>query len=93
MDALEVIGECDCGCGTIDLQVGGRASEPKAADYVTVEAYGKGVDVLLFARDGLLSSLEIIDHGDSRPLPYPEPSELTIWVPPRGRKSGLGAAE
>ena len=34
---------------------------------MVVEAYGKGVDVLMFVRDDTLSSIEIVDHGDARP--------------------------
>jgi hypothetical protein len=83
-DLVEVVGECDCGCGTVDLQVNG-VPRPEGVDQLMVEANGKGVDVLLFARGGFLSSLEIVDHGDSRPLPYPRVGELTLWLAPRPR--------
>lgn len=86
-DSLEVVGECDCGCGTIELQVR-NVPRREAVDQLMVEAYGKGVDVLLFVRGGFLSCLEIVDHGDSRPLPYPKPNELSLWVTPRQRPEG-----
>lgn len=77
IEQVEVTEECDCGCGTISLRVVG--AEPRnIPEQAVVEAYGRGVDVLLFARDGSLSCLEIVDHGDARPFPYPTPSQLTL---------------
>jgi hypothetical protein len=38
--------------------------------------------VLLFVRDGLLKSLEIVDFEDKRPLAYPTPSDLKLYVTP-----------
>lgn len=83
VEQVEVTEECDCGCGTTSLRVVGAEPRNASPEQVVVEAYGTGVDVLLFARGGLLSSLEIVDHGDARPLPYPLPGQLTLWVPPR----------
>jgi hypothetical protein len=85
IDRIEVVGECDCGCGTIYLRVKEAGSSGVGYDQVVVEAYGNGVDVLLFARDELLSCLEIVDHGDSPPLPYPSPADLRLWIPPTSR--------
>ena len=83
MDRVEVIEECDCGCGTADLRIKEVGTDAIGCEQIVVEAYGNDVDVLLFVRSGLLSSLEIVDHGDSRPLSYPTPSNLKLWVPPR----------
>jgi hypothetical protein len=85
IDRVEVVGECDCGCGTIYLRVKEVGSSGVGSDQVVVEAYGKGVDVLLFARDELLSCLEIVDHGNSRPMSYPSPTDLKLWIPPTSR--------
>ena len=75
-------GTCECGCGTILIRVNDATDKAVITERVIVEAYGKGVDVLMFVRDGTLSSIEIVDHGDARPLRYPRPEELTLWVPP-----------
>jgi hypothetical protein len=80
MDWVEVIGDCDC--GTIDLMVKDPAVHSTAREPIAIEAHGKGLDVLLLVRNGLLSSLEIVDHGDHRPIPYPSPNSLELWVPP-----------
>ena len=83
LDRVAVVGDCDCGCGTVDLMVSGPATHADVRKQIPVEAYGKGVDVLLFVRDGLLAALEIVDHGDSRPLKYPTPDGLELRAYPR----------
>jgi hypothetical protein len=74
----QVTGTCECGCGTILISVNHPTDKSVTTERVVVEAYGKGVDVLTFVRDGILSSIEIVDHGDARPLRYPKPEELTL---------------
>jgi hypothetical protein len=78
----QVTGPCEYGCGTILIRVNDATGKAVTTERVVVEAYGKGVDVLMLVRDGTLSSVEIVDHGDARPLRYPRPKELTLWVPP-----------
>lgn len=85
--SAEVVGFCECGCGTVNLRVGGAAPQALCKEPIPVEARGNRVDVLLFVRKGLLSSLEIVDHCDTRPLPYPKPSDLSLWVPPTERSN------
>jgi len=85
---VAVCGQCDCGCGSVDLQVKGQSGHSVDKERIAVEAYGKGVDVLRLVRDGLLSSLEIVDHGDARPLAYPTPAGLKLWVRPLHRGGG-----
>jgi hypothetical protein len=82
LKSAQVTGTCECGCGTINIRVSDTSERAAATQRVVVEAYGKGVDVLMFVRDGLLSSIEIVDHGDARALSYTRPEELTLWVPP-----------
>jgi hypothetical protein len=84
----EVDWECDCGCGTFTVEL--KESCARAASYepIPVEAYREGLDVLLFVREGYLSSLEIVDYLDVRPLTFPSPKELKLWVPPPQRVAG-----
>jgi hypothetical protein len=79
---VQVLWDCDCGCGTINLMVTNPVVRAVAREPIPIEARGANVDVLLFVRDGLLSSLEIVDHGDGRPLAFPSPSTLELWAPP-----------
>jgi hypothetical protein len=88
LESAQVTGTCECGCGTILIRVNGATDNAAATERVVVEAYGKGVDVLMYVRDGALSSIEIVDHGDARPLRYPRPEELTLWVPPSTASRG-----
>jgi hypothetical protein len=81
VECVQVVGDCDCGCGTIDLAVTGPCVRAGCRERVPVEAYGDTITVLLFVRDGLLSSLEIVNCDDSRPLVYPSPDGLKLSVP------------
>jgi len=78
----EVVGTCECGCGTVNLAVTGPAARAVCREPIPVEAHGTGIQVLLFVRGGLVCSLEIVDFEDKRPLPYPRPRDLKLWVPP-----------
>lgn len=77
LPSITVWRECDCGCGTIDLTVR-DVPVSNVVEKIAIEAYGNGVDVLLFTRNNQLPSPEIVDHGDNRPLPYPKPSQLNL---------------
>jgi hypothetical protein len=84
LDSVTAIGMCECGCGTVDLQVGESIARSGVESPVPAEAYGDLVDVMLFARNGFLSSLELVFHDDRLPRPFPKPSDLKLWVrPPR----------
>lgn len=87
MDTVKVIGECDCGCGTVDLGVGPLTPLAKTREPIAVEAHRSGLDVLLFVRGGRLALLEIVNYEEVPPLRYPSPEELELWVPPQP-KSG-----
>jgi hypothetical protein len=79
---VEVVGDCECGCGTIDLKVNEYPTRAFVEEPIPVEARGEGIEVLLFVRGGLLCSLEIVDYEDRRPLPYPSIRDLELWVTP-----------
>jgi hypothetical protein len=85
--SAEAVSLCECGCGTINLRVVGASPRANCREPIPIEAYGDGIEVLLFVRDGLLASLEVVDHGDARPLPYPRPEQLKLWVPPQRKPS------
>jgi len=88
---IQVTGDCDCGCGTVDLSVPDGIPPAPAREPIPVEARGVGVDVLLLVRAGLIQCLEIVTHGDARPISYPTPERLELWVPPpmRGRERSV----
>ena len=77
-----VTGECECGCGTIHFCVQNEATRAKVEKIVPVEAHADALEVLLFARDGMLSSLEIVFYTNPPQRPYPRPDQLKLWVRP-----------
>ena len=81
-ESIEVVGMCECGCGTVTFAPNGSAARARCREPIPVEAQGKGLQVLLFVRDGLLRSLEIVDFENERPLAYPAPGDLKIYVTP-----------
>jgi len=77
-ESTTVVGECECGCGTIGLEVGPGLPTAGLVKPHPLEAYGKMIDVLLFVRNGFLGSLEIVFHQDSAERPYPLPTQLQL---------------
>jgi hypothetical protein len=74
---------CECGCGTINLTPQDQdaprstSSSPAEAEGRVLGADGEAIGgLLLFLKDGLLSSLEVYSYDE--PLPLPEPRRV-IW--------------
>jgi hypothetical protein len=72
--------ECHCGCGTVNRERKEPRTRAASREPVPVEAYREFLDVLLFVREGFLSSLEIMDDLDVRPVTYSSPKELKLRV-------------
>jgi hypothetical protein len=81
-ETVRVIAECQCGCGTIELQVEPGLPPARVNGPIPIEAYGDAIDVLLFARNGVLGSLEIVFYADPPERPYPRPDQLKLWKRP-----------
>jgi hypothetical protein len=83
-----VRGICDCGCGTIHLAVDRTSASPGdglALWIVQASVLASGHDeVLLFVRDGWLSTLEVVWFDRPRPLPG-----VDDVGPPRVVETGL----
>jgi hypothetical protein len=74
---------CECGCGTIDLSPRDRnaprssASSPVVVEGRVVDVDGQAIGgLLLFLREGLLSSLEVYSYDE--PLPMPNLDQV-VW--------------
>ena len=84
LNRTSVVSRCDCGCPSVDLAVDGRATpgsapSDKLADVIGVSPEGLPVGVILHARDGLLSELEVYSRGDpSKTYALPAISTLEI---------------
>ena len=64
LDQLSVVAHCSCGCPTVDLGFGGatkRTIGPShvLADFVGIAPEGVEVGIILHAREGRISELEI----------------------------------
>jgi hypothetical protein len=86
LEFAEVVGVCECGCGTVDLAIKASVARAVCREPIPVEAHKSALDVLLFVRNGLLGSIEIVDYEEKRPLHYPRPDDLKLWVPPPGQR-------
>lgn len=90
-DHLTVTAKCACGCPTVDFTI----DTNKAAQatfhgdpLLPIEAEaGEGEDyvqLILFARDGWLESLELVYYSEHAPRDFPDPSALRLVTrPPR----------
>jgi len=78
---LRVVGRCSCGCPSVDFVVGGQAvGASRIANAYGTTADGVAVGVILWERDGAVSSLEFYDLGEPvRSLPLVE--SLSAWPP------------
>ena len=87
--AAVVVGRCDCGCPSVDLQVGGRVSAARLGSrLVPSELEVLAGDeppgqVIVFADDGRLSYLEYVFFGDT-PEVWPDPSQVRLVGPRQG---------
>ena len=82
LNHVEVVGICECGCGSIDLNVTGAPARSPTESLVPSEAHTEGLDVLIFTRGGVLSLLELTFYDDKAPRSFPKPSDLKLWMRP-----------
>jgi len=74
---VSVVGACTCGCPTVDLAVGDREQRKAAPSHILADFLGKTPDgievgVILHAREGEISELEIYPILDvNRPFNLP----------------------
>jgi hypothetical protein len=76
LDSLSVIWKCRCGCPTVNFALHGESvvsdNEHILADYLAI-ADGQDVGVILFQKEGRLSSLEVYSRaGTDKPFGLPE---------------------
>jgi hypothetical protein len=84
VDFARVVGYCGCGCATVDLAVDSAAPASSSGSPIPNEATVLGADgepiggVLVFVRDGYLTSLEVYDYGGVPISPFPPTSRLRL---------------
>lgn len=89
VDEATVAGMCSCGCATIylDVRPGVTAATFVDTPLLPVEARGPDpsdpslqVEIILFAREGTLGSLEIVYYGNTPPREFPATQDLEAVV-------------
>ena len=83
LNQAKVVGRCTCGCPTIDIALAGKRSRTSGASTIVAEAEGQspqGVPlfVILHAREGELSELEVCSLDDVEKFGLPTPEMLAI---------------
>lgn len=86
LSTVTVASRCGCGCPTLDLAVGGREAAHSSGTTILAEAGGtspEGVDfgIILHAREGILSELEVYPLTDSGVFSLPPIDELRFYTP------------
>jgi hypothetical protein len=71
LQALSVIGICECGCRSVYFLPPGRG-HTRIADGLGRTASGKRVDVMVWVSGSNVSALDIVDHESSGELPVAE---------------------
>ena len=83
---LRVVGQCGCGCPTVDLVLEGEPHSGDKAARLIAEADGQSpegvpVGVLVFAKDAVPSVLEVYSITGDAPFSLPLPDALTPAPP------------
>lgn len=86
LKGLQVIGRCDCGCPTIDLETSsgalpatGLESRLLPVEAVVAPAHTEPPgELIVFVDDGRLSGLEYVYYSDAPPVDWPGLGRLTL---------------
>jgi hypothetical protein len=95
LDLARVVGTCECGCGSIDIEVPGCGSSSDhkvACDGTGVTQQGADAAIMIWTTAGRLSGIEVyLWDGTSGPArPTPESLRLMRWGPDgKGTKQPL----
>ena|SRR5580700_7673462 len=84
--SVRVIGQCGCGCPTIDLAVGDEqaargSSSTIIADFCGTSPEGALVGIMVHVREGILSELEVYSLSDFKKFSIPRPESLEPFGP------------
>ncbi|MES2185538.1 MAG: hypothetical protein V4505_13375 [Pseudomonadota bacterium] len=72
---LMVIGRCECGCASVTFSPQGEGISDMVADGLATDPTGESVGLILWARHGRFTELEIVGHSD---VPAGLPSAISV---------------
>src|SRR5580704_17628646 len=86
ISSVRVIGQCGCGCPTIDLAVGDKQAARASASTIIAEFCGTTLEgafvgVMVHVREGILSELEAYSLSDKKKFSFPRPESLEPFGP------------
>lgn len=84
LENLQVVGQCDCGCPTIDLAMKEQKNISSEVPEILIEADGRSpegipVGIILWAKASYLSEMEVYPWEDTLKFGLPEPKTLTNY--------------
>jgi hypothetical protein len=77
-DPLIVVGECECGCRSVQFETNSQEAAHRVADGVAHLPGGERVDIIVWAKGKSISGLEIVDYGQSNGR-FPLPDSVCSW--------------
>ena len=80
---VKVVARCTCGCPTLDLALDAKKSRTVGASTILADAFGHSpegvpVNVILHAREGEISELEVIPCDETNVFGMPMPEMLKV---------------
>jgi hypothetical protein len=80
---VKVVARCTCGCPTLDLALGEKKFRTVGASTILADAFGHSpegvpVNVILHAREGEISELEVISCDETKVFGMPTPEMLKV---------------
>lgn len=89
VDRVQAKPGCECGCGTITLELTtadlprSKADSPVPSEGEVLDEVGEVIGgLLLFVDEGRLASLEVFSHDEPLPLPTPDRVRWTMFERP-----------
>lgn len=84
LSQVKVVSRCSCGCPSIDLTVSDKTERTTGPSTILADAVGRSpegveVDVILHAREGQLSELEVVSHDGTTKFTLPKPEALQLY--------------
>jgi hypothetical protein len=80
---VRVVARCTCGCPSLDLARGEKKTRTVGAPTILADAVGRSpegvpVSVILHAREGEISELEVMAHDETQVFGLPAPETLEV---------------
>ncbi|HEV2863300.1 MAG TPA: hypothetical protein VGX48_19960 [Pyrinomonadaceae bacterium] len=80
---VRVVARCTCGCPTLDLAPGGKRTRAVGRSTILADVAGRSpegvpVSVILHAREGEISELEVISLDETAVFGLPTPETLEV---------------